>query len=295
VASAEAGLEASAEADSGDSAGDQAEAAARAVDSKEDRRMVKAPQKPEEIFAEISEDYRNVFGNDLISIILYGSGAGEDYVPGKSDLNFLIVLADRGIDGLDRALKVVGKWRKRNVAIPLFMTREYLNGSQDAYPIEFLNIKRSYMVVTGEDVIGPLSLDACHIRLQLERELRGKLLHLRSGYFATEEKPRKVRELIGASLTAFVSLFSALLYLKALEIPKRKRDLIAAAGAAFGFDAAVFLRCEEIRGNTDCFSGAEVLALFKDYLNEVNRLCRIIDLMDMGKQGDGHPVISSNP
>jgi len=40
--------------------------------------MAKIPQKPEEIFPEITGEYRNIFGDDLISIILYGSGAGED-------------------------------------------------------------------------------------------------------------------------------------------------------------------------------------------------------------------------
>ncbi len=135
---------------------------------------------------------------DLISIILYGSGAGEDYLPGKSDLNFLITLTDSGIERLDLALETVARWRKRNVAIPLFMTRSYLTGSQDAYPIEFLNMKRHYVVVSGEDVLAGLAFDPRHIRLQLERELRGKLLHLRSGYLATEGSARKIRELIAA-------------------------------------------------------------------------------------------------
>ena len=243
--------------------------------------MAKIPKKPEEIFPEITSDYRKIFGEELISIILYGSGAGEDYVPGRSDLNFLVTLTDRGIEGLDRVLSTVGRWRKRNVAIPLFMTREYFAGSQDAYPIEFLNMKRIYIVVTGEDVLAPLVFDPRHIRLQLERELRGKLLHLRSGYLATEGKPRKIRELIGASLTAFVSLFGALLYLKKLEIPKGKRDIIAAGSRAFGFDAAVFLKCDEIRERTDRFSSAEVQAIFRDYLREVGRLCEMIDRMDV--------------
>ncbi len=243
--------------------------------------MARIPKKPEEIFLEITGDYRKIFGEDLISIILYGSGAGGDYIPGKSDLNFLITLTDRGIEGLDSALETVGRWRKRNVAIPLFMTRSYLAGSQDSYPIEFLNMRRHYRVVSGEDVLAPLALDPRHIRLQLERELRGKLLHLRSGYLATEGKANKIRDLIGASLTAFVSLFSALLCLKKLEIPKGKRDIITAAGTAFCFDAAVFLKCEEIRRKADHFSSAEVRAVFRDYLREVGQLCELIDRMDV--------------
>ncbi|MDO9230443.1 MAG: hypothetical protein Q7U03_12865 [Syntrophales bacterium] len=243
--------------------------------------MARIPKKPEEIFLEITGDYRKIFGEDLISIILYGSGAGGDYIPGKSDLNFLITLTDRGIEGLDSALETVGRWRKRNIAIPLFMTHSYLAGSLDAYPVEFLNMKQRYKVVSGEDVLAPLVFDPQHIRLQLERELRGKLLHLRSGYLATEGKANKIRDLIGASLTAFVSLFSALLFLKKLEIPKGKRDIITAAGTAFCFDAAVFLKCEEIRRKADHFSSAEVRAVFRDYLREVGQLCELIDRMDV--------------
>jgi len=243
--------------------------------------MARIPKKPEEIFSEITGDYRRIFGDDLISIILYGSAVGEDYIPGKSDINFLITLTDRGIEGLDGALDTVGRWRKRYVAIPLFMTRSYLTGSQDSYPVEFLNMKRHYRVVSGEDVLAPLAFDPQHIRLQLERELRGKLLHLRSGYLATEGKANKIRDLIGASLTAFVSLFSALLCLKKLEIPKGKRDIITAAGTAFRFDTAVFLKCEEIRRKADHFSSAEVRAVFRDYLREVGQLCELIERMDV--------------
>jgi hypothetical protein len=243
--------------------------------------MARIPKKPEEIFSEITGDYRRIFGDDLISIILHGSAVGEDYIPGKSDLNFLITLTDRGIEGLDSALETVGRWRKRNVAIPLFMTRSYLTGSQDSYPIEFLNMKRHYKVVSGEDVLEPLAFDPQNIRLQLERELRGKLLHLRSGFLGTEGKANKIRDLIGASLTAFVSLFGALLCLKKLEIPKGKRDIITAAGTAFCFDTAVFLKCEEIRRKADRFSSAEVQAVFRDYLREVGQLCELIDRMDV--------------
>jgi len=144
--------------------------------------MARVPKRPQEIFGEITEDYRRIFGPHVLSIILYGSGAGEDYVPGKSDLNFLITLTDQGIERLDLALQTVSRWRKRMVAIPLFMTRPHLQASLDAYPIEYLNMKRHYVVVNGEDVLAELSFDPHHIRLQLEREFRGKILHLRSGY-----------------------------------------------------------------------------------------------------------------
>ncbi len=243
--------------------------------------MARTPKRPVEIFDEITEAYRKIFGADLVSIILFGSGAGEEYLPGKSDINFLITLTDQGIERLDGALEMVARWRKRNVAIPLFMTRSHLVGSQDAYPVELLNMKRRYVVVSGKDVLAELVFDRPHIRLQLERELRGKLLHLRSGYLATEGNAGKVRALITLSLTAFISLFCALLYLKNIEIPHGNRDIITAAGKAFGIDAATFLKCEEIRRKTDRFSQNEVKAVFQAYMKEVSRLCDQIDQMEI--------------
>ena len=242
--------------------------------------MAKIPKDPGEIFPELACDYRKLFGEGLVSIILFGSGAGEDYLPGKSDLNFLITLTEPAMEGFERALETVSRWRGRSVAIPLFMTREHLAGALDAYPIEFLNMKRSYRVVTGQDVLAGLAFDPRHIRLQLERELGGKLLHLRSGYLAAGGKTKKIRELIAVSVTAFVSLFGAVLFLRNMALPGARRDIVTQGAAALGVDPAVFLKCEQVRAGTDRFSPAEVEALFRDYVRQVGRLCGLVDRMD---------------
>jgi predicted nucleotidyltransferase len=243
--------------------------------------MSKIPEKPEDIFPVVTADCKAAFGEDLLSIILYGSGAGGDYQPGKSDLNFMIILTDRGIESLDRAIDMVKRWQKSRVALPLVVTPSYILDSLDAYPIEFISIKRRYRLVYGKDLLASLEFDHRHIRLQIERELRGKLLHLREGWLETEGKTRKIRELIGISLTAFISLFGALLYMKGLEIPNEKRAIISAAGEAFEFNAAVFLDCENVRRGVDHFSSEELNTLFKNYLLTVGRLCDKIDRLDV--------------
>ena len=40
--------------------------------------MARIPKDPKEIFPEIIADYKNLFGDDLVSIILYGSATGQD-------------------------------------------------------------------------------------------------------------------------------------------------------------------------------------------------------------------------
>jgi predicted nucleotidyltransferase len=234
-------------------------------------------KRPEDVFRIVADDCIKVFGEDLLSIILYGSGARADYNPKQSDLNLMIVLTDQGMTFLDRVMEAVKHWQRYHVAIPLFITKCYLVDSLDSYPIEFLNIKRRYKIIHGEDLLLGLSFDNNHIRLQIERELRGKLLHLRSGWLETQDNAKNLRKLIAVSLTAFVSLFSALLYIKKIEMPEGNNDIITAAGGAFGFDAGVFLDCEKIHRGGDHFSSDEIKAVFRKYLKQVEQLCQRID------------------
>ena len=49
--------------------------------------MAKIPKDPKDIFNELTKDYQDIYGRDLVSIILYGSAASGNYIPKKSDIN----------------------------------------------------------------------------------------------------------------------------------------------------------------------------------------------------------------
>ncbi|MEA3471692.1 MAG: nucleotidyltransferase domain-containing protein [Thermodesulfobacteriota bacterium] len=236
---------------------------------------------PQDIFPQIEETYKNIFGDSLISIILFGSASGGDYIPGKSDINFLIILSEDAIDNLESALDEISRWRKRKVATPLFMTKAYITSSLDSYPIEFLNIKRNHLLVYGEDVLEEITFDPHDLRLQCEREIKGKLLLLREGFLETGGKKRKIRELISTSITAFISIFSGLLHLKGIEIPNAKRDIIRSVAQEFSIDSDPFLKCMDIRAGERDFSAPETGNIFKTYLAEVRKLWEIVDKMEI--------------
>jgi len=237
--------------------------------------------KPEEIFAEIEEDYRKVFKDDLVSIILYGSGAGSDFNPQTSDLNFLIILSEGAIDHLDWAIDTVSRWRKRNVAIPLFMTQSYIQSSLDSYPLEFLNIKKSYRHVYGKDVLKDISIQPHDLRLQCEREIKGKLLLLREGFLETEGKQKRIAELIKASITAFLSIFSGLLHLKGCEIPETRREIIRAVTKEIPIDQEIFMKCLDIKQGKTSYTSSEITNLFTAYMIEVRKLWEFVDTMEI--------------
>lgn len=239
--------------------------------------MAKVPKDPKEIFQEIIDDYKGIYGDDLVSIILYGSAVGKDYLPGRSDINFMIVLSEEGINNLDQAFKIITKWHKRKVATPLFLTKFYVESSTDVFPIEYLGFQRSHTLVYGEDILKDLTFKRELIRIQCEREIKGKLLLLRQTFLESRGKGVILKDVIKNSMQAFLAVFDALLYLKGVEIPEEKRLKIKVTCETFGIDDKVFNRLLDIREQKIKVKENELRDIFKEYLREIRGLSRIVD------------------
>jgi hypothetical protein len=62
-----------------------------------------------------------------------------------------------------------------------------------------------------------------------------------------------------------------------MQMPQSKRETVQEMNKIFAVDAAVFMRCFDIREGKDKLSGKEVIDVFKKYLREVEKACHIID------------------
>lgn len=242
--------------------------------------MAKIPKTPQEVFPEVVENLKKTYGDGLQSIILYGSGARGDYVPGKSDINFLVVVAENAADDLERVQPLIPGWRKRAVALPLIMTKAFIDSSIDVYPVEFLNMKRHYDVVYGGDVLKDLVFDNPSLKLQCERELKGKLMLLRTGFLETAGKAETLQRLMAASITAFLSVFSALLHMQGKDVPRGRREIVAAVAEVYGIDAASFLRCIDLREGKKGLALGELKAIFRSYVTEIGKLIKAVDALE---------------
>jgi len=233
--------------------------------------MTKIPDKPEDIFDEFCGDYADLFDDDLISIILYGSGARGEYIPKKSDINFFIVLRDNGIEKIDRSLDLVAKWEKRSVAVPLFLSEEFIEASLDTFPLEFFNIRLAYKVVYGKDILKNLDIEKDKLRLQCERELKAKLILLRRSFLQANGEP----------ISAFISIFNALLYLKEDQIPIKYNDIIKAMNEHFGVDQEIFQGLLGIKKEEKRPCKEELKTIVWKYITEVKELSRRVDKMGL--------------
>lgn len=239
--------------------------------------MSKIPVNPSEIFKEITADYNNIFGDNLTAIILYGSAALGEYQYKKSDINFLIVLTDNGILNIKKCVPLISKWQKRKVTTPLFLTKDYIQSSLDSFPIEFLGIKLNHQIVYGEDIFEQVEIKNEHLRLQCEREMKGKLLHLREGFLNTANHPRQLKLLISKSIATFATIFMALLTLKNEAIPGSRKEILNKTAELFELDKTIFEELIHIRSGQKKLSKPELQQLVERYIQEISKLSIIVD------------------
>src|SRR3990170_2041038 len=154
----------------------------------------------EQLLNELVKRLREAYGDDLVSVVLYGSAASGDYQEKFSDLNILCTLRVVGVPELRRGGNVIQWWRKQKQPPPLLLSVEETRNAHDAFPIEFLDIQQSHRVLHGEDLASQIQVNAAHHRRQVEHELRSGLLRLRARYLVMQRDEKGVIQLMAKSL-----------------------------------------------------------------------------------------------
>lgn len=223
------------------------------------------------------EELKQACPQGLKSIILYGSAAAGDHSGKQSDYNVLVVTADLGIDTLNAFSKAASAWAKAGNPAPLLFTEERLAQATDVFPIELLDICECHKVLFGDDVVQGLEISTKNLRLEIEHELRGKLIRLRQSYLLTQGKEKAVADLMIQSLSTFLVLFRASLRLFEEQVPQKKFQALEKLATHLEFDLSVFKTVQSLKEGSQKAKDVAVEELFNNYLKTIE--C-VIDAVD---------------
>ena len=242
--------------------------------------MFKKPVKPEEVYEEFSSGIESIFGSNLLSIYLYGSGARGEYIQGKSDINFLVVIKSEGLKFLSGVWEYSDKWEKRGISTPLILTESYLSSSLDTFPLEFHNMKEANDLIFGKDLLEDISIDDNDLRVQVERELKSKLLSLRQGFMKTKGNRNELIDLISLSLPTFTAIFSGTLYLKKIVFKgSNSTELYNSFEKTFELRKGLFKELLNIKLGNGKWTTSELIELMEEYMAAVRSIFRNVDKM----------------
>ncbi len=230
---------------------------------------------PNDIVEELVDDYRRIFGEDLISAVMYGSAVTHEYKPGFSEINTILVLTDDSIACIKKCIPAAKKWQRLKVAVPFFMTEQFIAAAVNSYPIEFLDIQTNHRVLYGEDLLSHLDITRQNLRLQCERELWGVSIHLRKNFIESKAMKAILQRLATESMKKLLPVFKALLRINNKPLPKISDDVIMAVEDLFNLGASAL---SEIHSSIrHPIKPAYDESLFNRYVNTIDDLVRRID------------------
>ena len=234
------------------------------------------PQKSREAIQGYTVKLTEGLSDNLVSIILFGSAVGSDFIEGKSDINILITLLNARAADLNIIMDIGRKFVKKGLAVPLIFEEDHIKTSLDTFPIEFSDMKRRHVVLFGVDPLENAVIEGKNLRYQCERELKSLVVNLRRGFLKTEDKGEAIQELLEGSLSSLLASCRGLVWLSGKTPPDGAEMLLGAIKDEYNTSTSAMLRVWELRkGKSGATATLE--AIFDDYTAEIDRLTGIVD------------------
>ena len=191
-------------------------------------------------------------GDNLRSITVVGSSVTEDFKPGLSDINTVLVLGKQDIASLNALASLVRSMGRKKISPPLLMTESYIERSRDVFGVEFLDFQLSHRTILGDDPFAALTFDKKDVRLQCERELKAMLIRLRQGYIASAASKTLVRDILISAAKGLEPLLDGLAVVLhgAVPVAGAGRLLSASEGASGGTAASEDRQNQERRSGS---------------------------------------------
>lgn len=231
----------------------------------------------EELLKGFIQDIQGLYEDDLMTILLFGSAAAADHVPGRSDINVAVILRRLTPALLRKAAGHIRGWHRQGFATPLFFDPETLHASLDVFPIEFLDMQERHRTLVGPDLLAGLHIGRGNLRLQCEQELRGKLLKLRQSYVECTQAPGDLERVLRVAVSSIVVLARTLLRLGGGDPGGGAAAVLERTEIRFGTSTASLRRAYDLKRGDIRLGGAGLEELYRGVLEDVQGLVRVVD------------------
>ena len=153
-----------------------------------------------------AKDVKAAFGDQLEGLLIYGSAVRGEFLPGRSNLNLLMLTTSYDAATLKLYAPVHKRWSKEQVVVPLFLTEEELIRSSSVFPLEFLEIQEHHRVLGGRDPFVGFHVKTDRLKDEVLQGLAAHVLRLRQRYVEGGGADDAVTILLPISITSTIPL-----------------------------------------------------------------------------------------
>ena len=226
---------------------------------------------------ELVERLKSVYGQRLVSVILYGSAAIGEQDASFSDINVLCVLDHVDAKSLSQSEPIFTWLHEQKASAPLLMDERDVAMSTDCFPIEFQDMKEGRRVLHGKDVVADMVIDFSFYRARIEYELRSKLLRLRHRATPLLLDRDQLVKLCADSLSTFLILSKHALRISGHPVSHKRREIVAGLKKTLGGDFSAFDALLDVREGKAAKEVVDPLRLFDNYMNQIHAVTDYVD------------------
>ena len=200
---------------------------------------------------------QHALGSNLSSVVLYGSAARGDFVPGVSDLNLLIVLNESNPSAHEALAGVV---RSKPDVEPFAIGRPGLLRTARAFPAKFAAIRRTGRTVFGSDPLADIPRFPDLERFAAEQALRNVRLRLVYNFVKRGSDAARYTRFILDFIPALYSACNAVLELEGQAVPRTREAQASLYASLFSVDTGALLELAQLKRKPQPLTAVQVSA-----------------------------------
>jgi hypothetical protein len=225
---------------------------------------------------QLVDQLRQMHGEKLRCVVLYGSAAASEATSPQADQNVLVLVDDINPVQLEALGATTRAWLEAGNPPPLELTMDEWRRSADIFPMEYADILERHRVLHGALPPG-VAVSRLDLRRQTEFEAMGKVLRLRQGIMHAGTDAKRQTELLRASHSTLMVIFRAVVRCVGEPAPSQRDALIARVAALVGLDPAPFARVSALVREGGTPPGREAESLLFGTLAGMQQLTSWLD------------------
>jgi hypothetical protein len=242
------------------------------------------PDEIQKLLRTYVKDVKGVFGEQLEGMLLYGSAVRGEFLPGRSNLNILLLVSSYDSAVLKKYGALHRHWSKEQIVVPLFLTEEELHTSAAVFPLEFLEIQEQHRVLGGRDPFIGFHVKTDRLRETVVQGVTSHLLRLRQRYVEGSGSDDATTILLPLSITSIVPLLRGVQRLLGRPVLSHSDAVIKDVAEQLKLDLQGLLDALLLKRGQISPGPREVPRLFDRYLQAATLLTRAVaQLLQQGQ------------
>lgn len=193
----------------------------------------------------LAASLKETLGDELRSLLVYGSVARGGFDAERSDVDLMLVLGDDGRERLQHIGPALELARHAARIEAILLRADELQRAADVFPLLYDDIRGCSIVLHGDNPFATLTILDEHRRLRIEQELRESRIRLRRALVEATGAPRTLAGAVERKLKQIRSPLHSLLRLRGVTVDDGLATTLKGCAERWKLELAALSRTRE--------------------------------------------------